>query len=176
MIISLFAMTLFAGERFSYVYSRGGGAHSTISRGSLQDILRLQKRYSGAYLWAMRDGQEYLTRDAAVLDEVRRAASDLDALEPDQRALHNRMRPLERKQELLEKELDALTDAEGDHDTARIRQLENELHGIERELNPYEREEGRLDRRESELDRLFDAEVERIVERAIRSGVAKRVR
>jgi hypothetical protein len=181
-LISLLVMTALsvsAKQRFSYVYTRGSSAHISISKGSLEEILRLRKRYSGAYLWARIDGLEYLIRDAATLDEVRRAGSGLEALEPEQRALHNRMKPLERKEERLEDELDGLYDDDDEIHTvaerSRIRELEVELRAVERELKAFEKDEERLDRREEALERVFDAEVERIVERAVRKGVAERV-
>jgi len=181
-LISLLVMTalsLGAKQRFTYVYTRASDGHMSISKGSLDEILRLRKRYTGAYLWARIDGREYLMRDAATLDEVRRAASGLDALEPEQSALRNRMKPLERKESRIEKELDRLTDDDDEIHTvaerSRIRELESELRAVERELRAFDDDEERLDRREEALERVFDAEVERIVERAVRKGVAERV-
>jgi len=173
-------LSVSAGQRFSYVFARSDGSNITLTHGSLEDVLRLQKRFSGAYLWASRDGRQYLIRDAAVLDEVRRAAAGLEALGTEQRALDTKMKPVERRHERLERELDALTDREDDEDEtpaerARIRELENQLRDLERELRPYENQERRLENRERDLERVFDAEVERIVERAIRNGTAGRV-
>jgi len=176
------AVSAFGGGRraFTYVYARGGGSSTTITHGSLDDMLRLQKRFSGAYLWARVDGNEVLIRDAAVLAEVARAARPMEALNPEYEALHKRMRPLERREERLDDELDALSDADDDdrtnRDAERIRALRSQLRDIERELREYERQEERIDRRQEALERVFEEELELIVKRAIRTGVAERVR
>lgn len=180
------AVTAFAGGRrgFTYVYARGG--NSTISvttHGSLDDVLRLQKRFSGTYVWAVIDGNQVLIRDAAVLAEVARAARPMEALTPDLEALHRKMRPLERRENQLDDELDALSDAHDDDDyepsdreVERMRVLRSQLREVERELRGYEREEEHLDRRQEALERVFEDELESIVRRAIRTGIAERVR
>lgn len=180
LLLSLLAVTAFAGDRFRYVYSYGPDSQVVaLTHGSLEDVVRLQKRFSGVYLWASLDGRDYLIRDAALLDELRRAHAPIEALTPGMKALQNKMRPLERRQERLEDEYDKLSDADDDDLTAaerdRMRQLRGQLRDIERELRGYEQEEQRLDRREEELDVVFDDAVEQIVRRAIRNGLAKRL-
>ncbi|HJQ39162.1 MAG TPA: hypothetical protein VKB93_18645 [Thermoanaerobaculia bacterium] len=179
-LLLLLALTAGAEQRFSYVYTRDSASNWTISRGDLQDIVKLKKRYSGGYVWARVDGREYLIRDGAVLDEVRRAARPLELLEPEQRAIAHRIKPIERQQEKLEDELDELTDKEDDEeltaaDHVRIRELRSQIRELERQLRPLEQEERQIDQREEELDQVFDDEVERIVKRAIRLGTAERV-
>jgi len=177
-LLTLAALTAGAKQRFSYMYSSGKDTY-TISSGSVQEIVRIHKRFSGEYLWARLDGRDYVIRDPAVLAEVRRVSSDLKALEPDQRALHTKMKPLERKQEKLEDEYDALADKDEDDETTvdreRMRELKAQLRDVERQLRVYEREESRLDRRSEELDKVFEEAVQKIVERAIRTGTASRV-
>jgi uncharacterized membrane protein YccC len=173
----LIAVSAAAGQRFWYVYSRGSGSRSTISHGNLDDVLRLQKRFTGAYLWAMLDGREYLIRDRAALDEVQRAAAPVEVLGSEQRALNEKMKPFERREERLDQQIDAISDHDEDEmpeTRARLRELESQLRDVERQLRQYEHEERRLDQREDALDRQFDDEVRRIVERAIRSGTATR--
>ncbi|HJQ39161.1 MAG TPA: hypothetical protein VKB93_18640 [Thermoanaerobaculia bacterium] len=173
-LILLLAVTASAGQRFSYVYSRGNNA--IISGGSVDDILRVHKRYSGPYLWVRSEGREYVMRDAGVLAEVNRAAAAMEAMEPEHRELKRKMKPLERKQDQLEDELDELYDNEDDEkiDRDRLRDLESQLRNVERELRVYEREEERFDRRHDQIEEAFDAELKRIVERAIRNGIAER--
>src|SRR5688572_15305301 len=154
------ALSAFGGGRgFTYVYARGGGSTITLTHGTLDEVLRLQKRFSGTYLWARLSGREFLIRDAAMLAEVARAARPIEALEPDYRRLQGRMKPLERRQDQLEHQLDAIHDGE-DGDRSSIRTLESQLRAIERELRVYEREEARLDRRQEVLEQTFDAAVE----------------
>jgi chromosome segregation ATPase len=183
-ILALLLTTLacFARERdrFTYVYSRGGSDIISLSHGSLESTLKIRKRYTGTYLWAQLDGRAYLIRDAATLDEVRRAVAPLDALNAELEPLHQKMKPLQRREEKIDRELDALTDNEDDEaPTAetrdRIRELERQQREVERELRDYEREEERLDRKEEALDRACDEEIRRIVERAVRRGVAEHV-
>jgi hypothetical protein len=180
-LLLLLALPLFAADRFSYVYSRPEGS-DTISRGSLEEVVRLKKHFgNGAYLWARLDGTEYMIRDAAVLDEVRVALRPLDALRPQQRSLQAKMHPLEQREERLESEMDAITDRRDDgermsaDDEARLDDLRRDLRDVRRELRVYEAEERTLDRREDELDKVFDAEIERIVRQAVRSGAARRL-
>ncbi len=173
-LILLLAVTASAGQHFSYVYSRG--TSTVISGGSVDDILRAHKRYSGAYLWVRSEGREYVIRDAGVLAEVSRAAVPMQAMDPEYRELQRKMKPLERKQDKLEDELDDLYDDEDDEtvDQNRVRTLENQLRDVERELRVYEREEERIDRRHDQIEEVFDTELKRIVERAIRTGTAER--
>ncbi len=178
----LTALSCFAKERdrFEYVYSRAGNDKISVSHGSLQEMLRIHKRFTGVYLWARLDGDEYLIRDAALLDDARRAAAPLDALHAEMKPLRKKMKPLEDREEKIDRELDALTDREDDERLTedqrdRIRELERSQREVQRELREYEREEERFDHREEVLDKAFDAEIRRIVERAIRSGVAERV-
>jgi hypothetical protein len=176
----LTALTCFARERdrFTYVYSRGGNDIISLSHGSLESTLKIRKRYSGTYLWAQLDGRAYLIRDAAALDEVRRAVAPLDAHNAEMEPLHRKMKPLQDREEKIDRELDALTDREDDERLTdehrdRIRELEHQQREVERELRDYERQEERLDRKEEALDRTCDEEIRRIVERAVRNGVAQ---
>jgi len=179
-VLLLAALSASAGERFWYVYSRGE-PHGTISKGSLDDILALKKRFTGTYLWVRVDGRDYIIRDAGVLAEIERLGKPMRALEAEFRELHRKMKPHERREDKLEGEIDAITDNDDDEKMTgamrdRLRDLENQLRDVERELQQYEREEAKLERRESEVERVFDAEVERIAGRAIRNGVAERLR
>jgi chromosome segregation ATPase len=179
-LLLLTAVTAGARQRFSYIYSYGGNSYTTLSSGSVQDLVRLTKRFSGKYLWVSLDGREYLIRDPGVLAEVARGAAALEALEPGQRALHAKMRPLERRADRIEEQIDEITDDDDHEERAemrgRLRDLERQLRDVERELRGYEREEQKLDRREEEIERVFEAELEKIVERSIRNGVAERLR
>lgn len=175
-------LTCFARERdrFEYVYSRGGNDKVSVSHGSLQAMLRIHKRFTGVYLWAHLDGENYLIRDAASLDEASRAVAPLDALHAEMEPLRQKMRPVEKREEAIDRELDALTDSEDDEKLTeeqrdRIRELERRQREVQRELRQYEREEERFDRKEEALDQTFDDTIRRIVERAVRNGTAQRV-
>jgi len=178
----LTALSCFARERdrFTYVYSRGSRGNVILSHGELREMMRIKDRFSGIYLWARLDGHDYLIRDSASLDEARRAVAPIDAINAELEPLHRKMRPLEKREEEIDRELDALTDSEDDERLTdsqrdRIRELRSQQREVERDMRVYEREEERLDQKEDALDKEFDAEIRRIVERAVRSGVAQRV-
>jgi len=185
--LTLFALLLtalccFARERdrFTYVYSRGSRGDVILTHGSVQELMRVRNRFSGQYIYASLDGREYLVRDAASLEEARRAIAPLDALQEEMEPLRKKMKPLEAREEKIEDELDALTDREDDErltddERDRIRELERQQREVERDLRVYEREEERIDRKEEALDKVFDEEIQRIVERAVRNGSAERV-
>ncbi|PYQ29103.1 MAG: hypothetical protein DMF56_12555 [Acidobacteria bacterium] len=176
------ALCCFAGERdrFTYVFSRGGKGDVILSHGSVQAMMRIKNRFVGTYLYARLDGREYLIRDAASIDDARHAVAPLDAILEELEPIHQKMRPLEKREEAIDRELDALTDNENDQEMTaekrdRIRELERQQHEVERDLRVYEREEERFDHRQDALDKVFDEEIRRIVERAVRTGVAERV-
>lgn len=179
LLILLLAVPLCADE-FSYVYAvPGEGEHVSISRGDLKEVLRLRQRLSGTFLWAKVGGREYVIRDAGVLQDVELAFGPLRALHPEQEALRARMRRIEEREERLEREADALSDSEirlTAIQSARLDELRRALREISEELRPLESEERQLDQREESLDVVFDAEMERIVRRSIRSGTAERLR
>lgn len=181
LLLALLAVPLSAGDRFSYAYARPSG-NATISKGSLEQVLKLRKRYSGEYLWARLDGREYLIRDAALLSQVRVAFVPLEKLNVPQRALEAKKDPIERRAEQLEDEIDQLTDRDEDDDdlTAaeenRLHVLRSKLRETNRELRVYEQQEQALDEKEEALEVVFDAEIERIVKAAVRNGLVERVR
>ena len=167
----LLVPVLLLAARFSYVYMPVD-QRSSVAKGSLDRIVRVQKQYDSPYIWAELDGRRYLIRDAAALREVERAMAPRRALEPKKDALRRRMKPVERRFERLEDERDDLSDA-GKRVPA---QLEEEYRTARRELEQYEREEERLDAQIDALDGPIDGTVRAVVERAIRDGRAQRVR
>ena len=183
LLLILTALSATAKQRFSYVYARNGSGDSTISitMGSVEDVVRLTKRYSGRYLWASLNGREYLIRDATMLNQVQYAARHMEALNAEQARLERRMKPVERRYERLAEELADRTDRDDDEELtyamrARIDELRDAMREVKRELRPLEEEERRIESRESGIERVFDAEIEKIVERAIREGTAERVK
>lgn len=178
-LVLLLALPLTAAE-FSYVYSRGEGADS-ISRGSLDEVLRLKKQYRGTYLWARVDGKRYLIRDAAALAEAERAFAPMREHGARLDALHRKMDPIQKRAEALERRMDALTDIDDDEklspaDKNRLREYKQQLRAVEAELQEYEEEERKLESREEELDHIVDTTIERIIRRSVRQGLATRLR
>ena len=179
-ILLLTALSALGKERFSYIYSPGPGSE-TISMGDLETIVRVARQYRSPYLWAQLDGRRYLIRNDALLAEAHQAMAPLRALEPEREALRRKMKPVERRYERIEDEIDDLTDRDDDEELTaserdRLRHLQNEIRALRPELRAYEREEERLDKKQDALDEPVDSAMKAIVQKAIRNGLAERVR
>lgn len=190
-ILLLLTLPLAAAKRnFSYIYQRAGQSYILAGGININSLGQIQKRWTGDYIWFQRNGQEWLIRDRAVLDEVARAFRPLDPINARYEALHARMRPLEEREEDvesriddLEEKIDAETDDRDDDeiDRAAVRRWEDQLRGLEAErrtfesrLRELEREEEVIDREQERLEAIAEAELVKIVDRAIRDGVAQR--
>ena len=170
----------------AYVLSRGG--HWSSTNESLEALRAVQRRFSGEFLWVRRAGKEYLIRDHRTLEEAQSLFAPLRELDPERAALRPRQSRLEseqtkldREQEKLERELDRLTDdseARGEEATRgrlerRQRELESKmraLEGEERELDAVERS---IDEREDDLERKAEAELWRLIDRALARGLGR---
>lgn len=176
----LTAVSAFA-KNYTYVYSRGDDSYSVITRGSLENVLRVRRQLSGTYIWVVRDRLEYVIRDRAILDEVEKAFAPMEAFAPQQKALHEKMRPVEKRADAIEREMDRLTDLYDDEDLTpaqkdRLRELRRKMREIEVDLRQYEEEESRLDEIEEELEREFEAKLDKIIDRAFAKGAVERFR
>ncbi len=177
----LTAVSAFA-RNYTYVYSQGDHSHAVITRGSLENVLRVRRELSGTYIWVVRNGHEYVIRDAGLLGEVKKAFGPLQAFSPQQEALHAKMRPVERRADAIEREMDRLSDRDEDDDDLtpaeedRLRQLRRRMREIEVELRQYEREESRLDNIEEELEEQFEAKLDKLIDRAFDTGLVERLR
>lgn len=177
----LLLTTAAVADDFSYVFTRTGQALISGNL-NLDSVLALRKRYDGDYLWARRNGRTYLIRDARVIAEARAAFADADALHVEYESIAARMRPLERREEKLEEQIDRIGDAisDGEMDDpameAKLRELHEQLKPVARELRSLEAEEERLDAREEKLVEVAERELRRIVDRAIANGTAERLR
>jgi chromosome segregation ATPase len=179
------ALTTLAGDRFSYIYAQDDHG-STISRGHVQDIVRVAKRYSGTYIWLRRDGREYMIRDAATLAAARDAFADMQALEPQEREAERNVQVYEKKMEALEKKIDRISDQLGDDDEDtlsdatrndledQLRDLERQMRGIEREMKPFERAQEDVEKEMERREKIAERRLEEIIARAIREGRAVR--
>jgi len=181
----LTATAALAADDPPYVFKRGD---SSIIRGiPIRSIGKVVRRWSGDYIWTRRDGREYLIRDAVTLNEARQAFAELDAMAREVDAFHsNRLRPAERRQDDLEDRIESIEERLEDEDRdlsdserreleARKRELREKMRAAERELRPLEEEERRLDDRHEAIEKEAEEELEQIIRRAIRRGVAERV-
>lgn len=186
LLLLLVAVTV-AADDFAYVFSRGGRALIS-GHIDLERIRSMEARYSngGEFLWARRNGRQYLIRDRATIAEARGAFVDADALHDDYERLAARMRPLEKKERELERQMDRLSDDISDRDDLtraerrqmelRLRELEEQMRPIHRELRVLEEEEERLDQREEAIVAVAEQKLRQIIDRAVARGVAERIK
>jgi hypothetical protein len=156
-----------ADSRGAYVLCSSGSPGCRIlisSQTSVRTIKAVRSRYgSASFLWVRIDGREYVIRDRAFLDRADVLFAPLHALEPEQAKVGQEEKALDREEERLEK-------LAGDDET-RVRDLLREL---ERKQRDVEAREKVLDDREEELERVAEDDLWRMVDEAIRGGVAKR--
>ena len=183
-ITAAVATLLTAGNRMSYFYKRGDIGMSRIS-GSLDQIGKISRQYGSEFVWVSINGREYVIRDAATLAEVRAAFRDVEALHPEERAIERRLKPLEDELEEIEDRVDDAGDRLGDDDDLsdaerealeeKLRVAEREMRDLEQRMRPIEREQERLEKESERREKIAERQFEKIVERAIAKGIAKRV-
>jgi len=156
-----------AGSRGAYVLCSSGspGCRILISgQSSVRNITSVRARYGASpFLWVRIDGREYVIRDRAFLDRTDVLFAPIHALEPEQAKVS-------REEEVLDKEEEHLEQV-AEHDGARVH---DRLHDVARQLRDVEAREKVLDDREEGLERVAENDLWRMVDEAIRSGMAKR--
>jgi chromosome segregation ATPase len=176
------AGVLTAGDKsMSYIYRRGDSSYARIS-GEIGQIGAMAKRYGGEFVWVRWNGRSYVIRDAATLAEVRSAFREVEAMEPSLREIERRLQPFEQQMEAIEKRVDAFSDQLGDEDLgestrnaieAKLRDAEEAMRAVERQMEGVEREMERLEKEVDQREEAAERRFERIVKRAIESGVAE---
>jgi hypothetical protein len=146
----------------AYVFRDGDTQVSFSSGTSLDTIREIHEKVDGDYLWIRREGQDYLIRDAILLDRVRALFEPQRSLSPQQDAVGREEAALDREEEAL--------DEESNDDATRGR-----LAAIHSKQELVGRREAALDRREEELERQAEAALWPLVDDAIRQGIAKRL-
>jgi len=172
----------------AYVLARGG--HWSSTNESLEALRAVQRRFSGEFLWVRRAGKEFLIRDRRTLDEAQSLFAPLRGLDPERAALEPRQSrlgskqaALDREQEKLERELDRLADdseSSGEESARkglerRQRELEARMRALEGEERELDAVEHSIEEREDELERKAEAELWRLIDRSIASGLARPV-
>jgi len=149
----------------------------------------LREQRSGDFLWFRRGGKAYVIEDDAMLREARELFTPLRALEPEQEALRRRQdavgeekRELDRQQEDVERQIDGLTDHDGetegdedrefiapedappptDEEQAELQRQLDELRGQQENLRPRQRELDAKNRDLDEAERALDAREEKL--------------
>jgi len=161
----------------TYVLVGGDSNNLMSSNVDINRAIAVRDRYGAHFLWVKRDGVGYVIRDAATLDAIDRLFEPSRAFSPELERLRAKMRPLEKRENRLDKEIDAIEDMdEGvtQSDRARLRDLKHEMRDVQVRLREYEREEESLDRRQDRLEQEAEERMIPLVDEAIRKGVAKR--
>ncbi len=162
------------------------GGHWMSTNQSIEEVERIRGQYDGDFLWVRRHGESYMLRDDAKLKEARGLFDALRELEPAQRDLARRLRPVEHKEAALDREIDGLEDSGDDEDRAdrdaaldrsrdeKIRELDSEKKKVEFELRRLEREESELDRHSDELERAAETKLWVLIDGWIADGTARK--
>ena len=142
----------------------------------LPRALQVRRSHGTHFLWFERDGRTYVIRDQATLNRIEDLFDDVRAMGPDLERLHDKMRPIEERERVLDHEADAVSDDDhrSSRDEERLRDLQRELRDVEVKLRDYEREEERLEHEQDRREARAEAKMVPIVDDAIRSGIAKR--
>jgi hypothetical protein len=175
--------------RDAFVFSCGtGNLYST--NVDIDEALRVRKIRSGEFLWFRRARRAYLVTDPTLLAQGREILQPSQALSREQEAVSARLRPfeareeeLEAEQERLEDRMGAIEDDEGAAAAEQRRQLgekqralEARRRELEADMRPIEAEERALDDREREIERVADAAIVRLIDGALRRGLASPLR
>ena len=152
------------------------GSNMMSSNVDLDRALAVRHRFGSHFLWVREKGVEYVIRDEATLERIDHLFDSAHALSPEAERLHARMRPIEKREEQLDAEIDAISDDE--QRTARDEEhrhdLEGRLRDVESQLRDLEREEEALDAKQDRLEDEAERRMMPIIDEAIRTGVAKR--
>ena len=178
-------LSLTADEKMSYIFKRGDRAYIVTGNAIIHNIGKMTSRFEGDYLWARLDGDEYLIRDNAVMDEARKAFLQLEANQAEYHVIEAKMRPVENRYDELEEAHDKLSDRLGDDDDltaserrtieTRLRELEQKMKPLEAQLRELEREEEKFDDKQEVLEEAAEKKLEEIIRRAIARGAAERL-
>ena len=173
-----------AAPRDAYLLS-GPESRITFSTGAeLPQLRAMQERIGGNFLWVRRHGREYVVRDAALLQRARSFFAPVAALEPAQEAVGREEAELDREEERLEAITERRSNSpvrqtsakEGRTGESDLRKSEAKLEGARAKQRVVSRRERELDEREEALEREAEAKLWRLVDDAIRSGVAAKQR
>ena len=180
--------TALYGSRREDAYILSRGDHTMMNGGTLEDVRAARRRFSGEFLWVRRSGREYVVRDARLMAEAAALFAPLKSLDPDRAALERRHAQfeaeesrLDREEKRLDRDLDQIQDDEtpapGSESRNSLERRRRELEARRRSLEEQERDldsaESSLDRREDELEKKAEAQLWRLIDRALEAGLAQ---
>ncbi len=177
------AFTTAGKDDTAYVFKHGEKSYIQAG-GPLESVLRAAKRWQGEFIWVRRGGRQYLIRDAASLAEARAAFRELEALQPSHDVIEKRLEPVNRREQELDEQIDALSDRLDDESLSeskrndlerKLREFEKTMRGVEEQMRAIEKEMEQLERKMDAVEEVAEKRLHEIVDRAIRKGVAIRV-
>jgi predicted nucleic acid-binding Zn-ribbon protein len=156
----------------------------------LDEALRVRKSRSGEFLWFRRGGRAYIVTDTAILARGREILRPSLDLSRDHEAIRVRLQPFEAREREVDNEQDRLEerlerlghreDAAADEERRRLeeqeRALEARRRAIEADMRGIEDEERALEDRERAIEAVADAEIARLIDDALRRGLARPLR
>lgn len=177
-----------AGGRDAHVVVLDGSSYAT--NVDIDQLVRIQRGRAGEFFWFQRGGRAYIVTDPEVLAAGREILRPVRALSAEQEELSARLKPFERREEELDREeerLDERSDRLDDRDDRASRDERERLDALQRELDgkqealradmrDLEAEERRLDDREREIEAAADERLARLIEDALRKGLARPAR
>ena len=167
----LFAFPLCAvssASQDSYVLTLGDDQVAVLytDRLPLSRVQEMRRDYGHDFLWFHRGGRAHVIRDRAFLARVEALFAPQRALEPEQRSVS-------REESRLDDEIDAIEDRDDGRDLDAA--TETHLGELKARMREVSRRQDELERREEELERQAERQLWRMIDEAIRRGVAERV-
>ena len=165
----------------TYVFMHGSTNIISGSTVSLEHALEKRDAYGCDFLWFRDHGKEYVIRDKVMLQRIDRLFDAARAFDPEAERIERDLRPLERRESELDRQIDALTDRdEGPELTAAeerdLEGLRGDMRALGPKLRDLERQEEEIDRKRDNAEHDAERRMVPILEEAVRTGVAKTVR
>jgi hypothetical protein len=185
---ALGARAAVAGHRDAHVIVLDGSAYAT--NVDIDQLVHIRKGRTGEFFWFSRGGRAYVVDDPQVLAVGREILRPVRALSAEQEELSARLKPFEKREDELDREeerLDERADALDERDDRASRDERERLDALQRDLDAkqdalrtdlrdLEAEERRLDDRERAIEAVADEQLARLVEGALRRGLARPAR
>ena len=164
LLLAVLALAVGAAWRRSDAYIlRSGKTHVIRTSTTINELVPLQRRLrEGSYLWVRIDSREWLSRDEALLREAAALWAHVEALSPEQHAV-------DEEERRLDKRIDAIEDRKATAEPGELARLRDRNAVVSR----HQRE---LDQREEALEKVAEAKLRQLVDEAIRDGRAKELR
>jgi hypothetical protein len=176
-----------AGEASSDTYLLSLGETTHALNIDLKQLVRIRKGQTGDFLWFRQGGRAYVVTDAGVLAAGRDIVRPVWDLGGEQELVSARLSPfeereqaLDRDEERLDERLDHLAgrdDRAASEERRRLeiwqRELEARRRALAADTREIEVDERRLEDREREVERVADTGIARLIEDALRRGLAR---